>query len=94
MPATDFRLPYLHLLDLELRHVLDMLKPHLSKEEIKNLELYFDASEYGIVVESLIAHFAHTDIEIPNEAHIQLEILAKVMKIDIDTLINPGMSLN
>lgn len=91
MATTDFRLLYLHLLDLEVRHVLDLVKSHLSDEKFfADLETYFDASEYGIVVESLITHFAYADVEMPEEARIQLGILAKVMKIDIDTLVNPG----
>lgn len=94
MTTTDFRGPYLHLLDQEIRHVLDLLEPHLSKEEFAGLEVYFDASEYGIVVESLLAHFAYADVEMPEEARIQLGILAKVMKIDIDTLVNPSSSVN
>lgn len=94
MATTDFRHLYLHLLDQEIRHVLDLLKPHLSKGDFfAQLESYFDASEYGIVVEALIEHFAYVNVEMPEEARIQLGILAKVMKIDIDTLVNPGASV-
>lgn len=93
MATTDFRLLYLHLLDLEVQHVLDLLKPHLSKEQVAELKIDFDQSEYGIILESLIGHFTYADVEIPEEARIQLGILAKVMKIDMGTLVNPGSSV-
>ncbi len=91
-PTTNFQHPYYHLVSLELRHTLDLLKPHLPKEYFTQLETYLGAAEYGIVTEHLIERFAYSDVEMPEEARIQLGILAKVLKIDIDILVDPGSS--
>ena len=93
MATTDFRGSYLHLLDLEAQHLLDLLKPHLPKDQFTDLKSYFDASEYGILVEHLIESCSYGDFEMPEEARIQLGILVKVMKIDVDRFAKPGASI-
>jgi len=84
-PTTNFQQLYYRLLKLELRRTLNLLKPHIPEKTFEQLEAYLGAGEFGIVAETLIERGAHADTAASEEARVQLDILAEVMGIDIDS---------